>query len=380
MGNRLDDAMAEVRRIVSELAGAGPAHQRRLDGIDIRIAVSGIRGKSTATRWLYEVFQDRGYETFAKVTGNRAQILHDGDRRPLQRPEQVRLYENERELRMAGSPDVAILENQGIRGYTSRLVNQRYVDPHVVVLTNVREDHLDTLGESRADIARSLARSVPAGAHVVNAEPDGTLRRYLERELDRRDASVTHVRIPTDAPDLPGVELVYAVETVLHVLGESGLSDDRIDTWLDGLAIEWREVPGGRIYNAADVNDVQSTELVRRALLDEPNETPIRPVLFTRADRRGRSASFRAYLSMLADRGLLDRVHVLGAHVGLFERIDAFPVRTHDTGATTPDAVLDAALGDGVPVILMGNTVNPFMRETAAAVEERDRDAGGTDQ
>lgn len=371
---QLQDAADEIRRILTELAGAGPAHKRRLDDIDIRIAVSGIRGKSTATQWLYEVFHDRGYETFAKITGDQPRVLHDGETRPIERPTQVRLYENERELRRAGTPDVAILENQGIRGYTTRLVNERYVDPHAVLLTNVREDHLDTLGESRRDIARQLARAVPAGAHVVNAEIDSTLQRYLEGELDRRDASVTHVRLPDDVPNIPGVELVYAVDTLLTVVGESGLSDDRIDAWLEELAVSWRELPGGRLYNAADINDVQSTELVRRSLLDDPESDTIRPIMFTRVDRRGRTASFRSYFASLVDRGLVDRVHVIGAHTGLFERQSSIPVRTHDADTEPPAEVLDDALGDGVPVVLMGNTVNEYMREMADVVAERAED------
>lgn len=361
------------RRILDsgrEFVGSGPLHRRRLSDIDIRISVSGVRGKSTAVRWLQEVFYDREYDTYAKVTGVEPLSIHNGTEREIDRPAKVRLYENERQLREVGPVDVAVLENQGIRGYTTRLVNEAFVRPHVIFLTNVREDHLDTLGRNRANIARSLARSVPAGTHVVCGEQDRTIVDYLEAELDRRDATITRVQVPADHEDIPGAEIVYGINPVLRAVDEPPVSDARLEASLDRMRVAWTRLPGGRVYDAAAVNDPQSTELVRRQLATD-GEDVIQPLLYLREDRRGRTAAFLRYLESLAEQGVVEQARVIGRDAQLFGRRASFPVVTHDEEAETPTEVLDAALTDGWPVIVMGNTVPEFMQGLAATIENR---------
>lgn len=359
-----------LKTIVEQALGAGPAHRRRLADTDIRIAVSGARGKSTTVRWLHDVFHERGYDTYAKVTGTAPRSIYNGTEHEIPRPSQVRLYENEREFGKYDPDDVAIFENQGIREYTTRLVNQQFVRPDVVFLTNVREDHLGTLGTERYTIARSLARAVPRGTHVVSGEQDPTVRRYLAAELQRRDASVTHVELPSALQTFPGAECVYGINDVLQWFDEPPLDQARIDTYLETFDVSWRRLDSGRLFNAADANDVQSTELIRRTLLDDET-TAVEPVLFLRWDRRGRTASFLHYLDRLADTGDIEQAHVLGANRRTFARRASVPVVTHDHERTDPSAVLDEALASDRPVLVMGNTVHPFMQSLQEEIEAR---------
>jgi hypothetical protein len=359
-----------ARDSLPDVVGLGPAHRRRLDGIDVRIAVSGTRGKSTATQWLHDVFHRRGYDTFAKVTGDHPLVRYNGSTYPIDRSGQVRLYENRAELARFDdrNVDVAVFENQGIREYTTRLVNQQFVAPDVVFLTNVREDHLDTLGRDRERIARSLARAVPRGTTVVNGERDPRIRARLEAELDRRDAETVHVEVPPRHRSVPGVEVAYGVDAVLRTVDAAPLSEAALAAKLDELAVEWRRLPGGRVYNAAPVNDVQSTEIIRQTLA---GDTLVEPVVFLRADRRGRTASFVRYIDRLFDRGLVECVHLLGADQAAFDRATTVPVRRHDRDREPPGAVLDEALASGRPVLLMGNTVDEYMRDLRETISQR---------
>jgi len=213
-----------------EALGAGPAHRRRLDEIDTRIVVSGVRGKSSVANWLHEQFVSRGYDTYTKITGSDAQVRYNDTVSEIEREQQVRLYENERELARFDSIDVAIVENQGIRPYTTRLVNEQFVDPDLVFLTNVREDHLDTLGRDRTQIARSLTRAVPQGTSVVCAEQYKPLREYIQTELERRDAPVTFVDPPSGTESVPGSECVYGLNDVLAAVGEPPVQPKRSRT------------------------------------------------------------------------------------------------------------------------------------------------------
>lgn len=354
---------------VSRHVGLGPAHRVRLRSVDTRIAVSGVRGKSSAVRWLHDVFHDREYDTYAKITGTRSVSLKNGTEHDIDRDERVALYENERVLRRHLPADVAIIENQGIRPYTTRLVNEQYVEPDVVFVTNVRQDHLGTLGHDRHEIARALARAVPRGSHAVVGDQTPAIRRYLEAELDRRDVTVTHVEIPDEHADVPGAEVVFGVDDVLREVGEPPLSEERRSAYLDELRVEWTQLPGGRVYNAADVNDVESTEAVRRSLVGGDGET-VEPLVYLRPDRRGRSASFRRYLDELAAAGLIERARLVGPETTLVaERLDV-PTVEHTTDED-PAAVLDGALSDGPPVLLAGNTVVEFMDEMDAVIDER---------
>ncbi|WP_276272911.1 Mur ligase family protein [Haloarcula litorea] len=367
-----------AKRGVGEALGAGPLHRQRLADIDTRIAVTGVRGKSSSVRWLHDAFHGRGYDTLAKVTGDQARVIHNGTTREVGRGSQVRLYENERILAAVADEDVevAIFENQGIRQYTTRLVNEQFVSPDVIFLTNVREDHLDTLGSDRVQIARSLARSVPQGTRVVCGEPDERLRRYLSAELDRRDAPVTFVDPPERVRSVPGAEIVYGLDEVLAAVGEPPMPEARLTEYVESLRPSWRRLPNGRVFNAAAVNDVQSTELVRRELVGATG-TVIEPLLNLRADRRGRTASFIRYLTALYESGDIERTHVVGDSQRLFDLNTPFPVRRHDTERESAPAVLDDALAAGHPVLLMGNTVTEFMRDLQMTIDVRALDVDG---
>lgn len=348
--------------------GAGPVHRRRLNSIDTRIVISGTRGKSSATRWLHNIFHRRGNDTFAKITGDNSITIKNGDEQAIKRSEQVRLYENERELRRASDADVIIVENQGIRQYTTRLINQSFVKPDILFLTNAREDHMDTMGRDRITIARSLARGVPDGTTVVNGESNPKLRSYLSAELKRRNTAVRHVNPPEGAAKFPGTEVVFGLNEVLDILNEPPLSENEINWKLADMLPEWKILKKGRLYNAAAVNDVQSTEIVRQALVGE-NETTLTPVVSLRPDRRGRTASFRRYLNQRVADQFTEPVHVLGDDYQAFSNTATFSVRTHQD--TTTEIFLNEILSAGNPVFIMGNTVTDFMRDLSEEIESR---------
>ena len=359
---------------VRELA-RGYRHRRSLDRFETRIAVVGSRGKSSTVRRLDDVLGRRGYGRLSKLTGDRPMVLLDGEVYPIdRRGPRTLLYENARivgrfaaDLDPAEFPEVAVFENQGITPYTTRLVNRTFLRADVVVVTNVRRDHIDTLGTDRSDIARAIGRGVSPDAHVVNAEQHPDLREFLRAEVERRGATFEQVTVPDRHEGMLGAETVNAIDPVLAAMDEDPVPDAELDAYLGSIQPEWVHLRGGRVYDAADVNDVESTERVRRVLTDE-GETVL-PFVFLRADRRGRTASFAEYVEWLVDLGHADEVHVAGGHAGAFRRNVDAPVTVHE--ADDAGDVLDALLAVGPPVVLMGNTVDEFMRGMAGAVAER---------
>ncbi|OIB57768.1 Mur ligase family protein [Natrialba sp. SSL1] len=350
----------------------GLEHRRRLADIDVKIVVSGTRGKSGTTERLYDVLRAREYDAYAKVTGNHPLSLYDGDENAIDRGERVTLYENVRELRKYADAEALVLENQGITDYTTRMMNEAFGQPDVLVITNIRQDHRDTLGKSRETIARAFARAAPPGTHVVNGEQDPELRSYLERELQEIGATVTHVDVPDCHQHVPGAECVYAIDCVLETIGEPTMSDERRASMLDALAVDWVHALGGRIYNAADVNDVESTEMVRQSLVEDGEQ--IQPFVYLRRDRRARTASFHEYLEELFQQDALEQARVAGSHTDLFAAKASFPVICHDEQTEAAIDVLNEMLEEDWPVLVMGNTVAEFMRDLDDEIERHATD------
>jgi gamma-polyglutamate synthase len=370
-----------LSKTVRSLLKRGQAHRRFLDSIETRIIVAGIRGKSSTTRHLDDVFNRRGYDTLTKITGNHPTIIHNGEVIPLERTgPRVTLYENVRVFREfvpqldAYSPDdVAIFENQAITEYTTRMINELFVKPHVVILTNVRQDHQDTLGRTRGELARSFARSVPKGTHVISGEQHPVLHEYMHREIEQRNGTLTQVSIPERHQGLIGAETMHAVNETLRFLELDPLPAAELEAYLDSIQPEWEHLDGGRVFNAAEVNDIESTEAVRQALA---GDDLVVPFVYLRADRRSRTASFVDYLNTLAERDLIARAHVAGAFIDVFASRVEVPVVQHDD-SEDPRAVLDGLLAEGPPVVLMGNTVASFMRALEEAIAE---EAGQVDE
>ncbi|EMA66316.1 Mur ligase family CapB protein [Halorubrum aidingense JCM 13560] len=365
-----------------ELFGRGRSHQAHLDETEVRIGVSGIRGKSSTAKRLGSVLTERGYDTYTKITGDHPTSYHNGRTIPIQRRgPRVTLYENLNLLREfvpqlteTEPEDAIVMENQAITEYTMRMVNERFLRPNVLLFCNVRQDHNDTLGETRQDIARSFARSVPEGCHVISDEQHGAIHDYLKEEIEARGATIEQVDVPERHRHLTGAETVHMLNHVLDHLGEPRIDDAELHSMLDAIQPEWTDLPDGRVFNAAKVNEIESTELFRRQLAGTGDDAElVCPFVFLRRDRRGRTASFVEYIDILFERGLIDRVHVGGAYTGVFARRVDGPATEHDTDATDAETVLDRLLATDQPVMFMANTVHPFMRELADEVETRER-------
>lgn len=379
-GETLESEPGVLDRVRS-FFGRGREHDAHLAGADIRVSVSGIRGKSSTAKQLGAILHERGYDTYTKITGDHPTSIHNGVTYPIQRVgPRVTLYENIHlvkefvpQLAAEEGLDALVMENQAITEYTMRMVNERFLQPDVVVLCNVRQDHNDTLGTDRQTIAQSFARSIPEGTHVVNGEQHDVIHDYMAREVRRRGATIEQVDVPEAHRGLIGAETVHALDHVLDFYDEPPLAASRIEAMLAAIQPAWTQLPAGRVFNAAKVNEIESTELFRRALAGSGDDAePVLPFVFLRRDRRGRTASFVEYVNVLAERGLIDACHVGGAYTGVFARNVDCPTVEHDTSDPgDAERVLDALLDIGPPVVFMANTVDPFMRALVAAVERR---------
>jgi poly-gamma-glutamate synthase PgsB/CapB len=170
-------------------------HHRRLASIPERVVVNGIRGKSSITRLCAGALRGGGLRTVAKTTGTAARfILPDGTEEPVHRRFGLaNIVEQIGIIRRAAAcgPDALVIECMAVLPDLQEINEKKLVRSTICVICNVREDHLDEMGPTLDDVARSLSRSMPAGGICVTAERDRL--HILQEEARKRDCELVVV-------------------------------------------------------------------------------------------------------------------------------------------------------------------------------------------
>jgi gamma-polyglutamate synthase len=170
-------------------------HHRRLNSIPQRVVVNGIRGKSSITRLCAGALRGGGLRTVAKTTGTAARfVFPDGTEEPIHRKfglanivEQIGIIRRAAALQ----PDALVIECMAVLPDLQEINERKLVRSTICVICNVREDHLDEMGPTLDDVARSLSRSMPVGGICVTAEQDRL--HILQEEADKRNCELVAV-------------------------------------------------------------------------------------------------------------------------------------------------------------------------------------------
>lgn len=171
----------------------GCGHRQRVEGVGLRIHVNGIRGKSTVTRILAGALREAGYTTIAKSTGTEAAVIdRHGVDRPIDRKGPATILEQIDVVRthVADDIDALVIECMALKPTYQAASEAMMIRSTIGVLTNVREDHQDVMGESLSDIARSLMSTCPTDGILITAEQNPAILRLIHREASRRNTRV----------------------------------------------------------------------------------------------------------------------------------------------------------------------------------------------
>lgn len=150
-------------------------HRKNLSRIKTRIIVNGTRGKSTVTRLIAAGLKGGGFRVMAKTTGTRPRMVINNEQEiPVVRLGRANIKEQISIFREAVNKniDILVLENMSLRPDLQIMEESRIVQPQVVVITNVRQDHLDVMGPTLTDIVRHFINAVPHGVPVFTAEKE----------------------------------------------------------------------------------------------------------------------------------------------------------------------------------------------------------------
>lgn len=264
-------------------------HERNLARIPVRILVNGIRGKSSITRLTAGALRGGNLTVVAKTTGTAARFIHpDATEEPVYRKygianvvEQIGIVRRAAAVR----PDVLVMECMAVQPALQEINQKVLVRSTIGVLCNVREDHLDEMGPTLDDVARSLSRSMPDGGVCVTAEQDR--RALLELEASSRHCELV-VAEPESVSDeeMAGFRYTTFKENVAIALSVAArLGVDRASA-LRGmyaappdpgvLTVEEYETEEGtvRLANIFAANDPESTVMNFRHLVDSGQIKP----------------------------------------------------------------------------------------------------------
>lgn len=312
----------------------GRQHLRAVRAIPVRVHVNGTRGKSGVTRLIVAGLQEGGLSVLGKTTGTAARLLlPDGTERPFRRAwlsgppsigEQTRL------VRLAArmNVDVLVSECMAVHPEIQRVAEDWFLRATHTVITNVRQDHSDVMGDTLSGVAETLALTVPHNGELLlgsaMANKVETLF-FLNAAAQRRTLviNVADDLTPDEQSRFPSTFFLTNVATALTVCARLGV--DRV-TALRGMSTALPD-PGelkvlrvaahGRqfwLVDAFAANDAASTLHIWRTCRARPELCDLTAVGLcnSRADRGFRLDELaRDFAAQAQHEGLAD-VLVLG--------------------------------------------------------------------
>jgi len=290
--------------------------------IPLRIHVNGSRGKSSIVRYIVAGLRAGGKRTLGKITGVRPTLLlPDGTAEELRRRGPANIREQISVLRQAKAFNchALVLECMSIAAPLQQIEGV-LLRPHVSVLTNILDDHLEELGESDATRVEAYCSSLPANSIIVTT--DNAHIKEIQQAANQRGSSVLlppesirgelpasvspiereHIRLAVAVCKKCGVEESQAIE---GILGE--ITNDISLAY--SLPVKQNTVD---FVNGFAVNDITSAALFLEIWKNKLNiRDNLIILLNTRADRPKRSDQFARWCS---ERNDVHSVVVTGTH------------------------------------------------------------------
>jgi len=282
---------------------------RRRRSIPLRICVTGTRGKSSITRLIASSLREAGFTVLARTTGSRPVVIF---------PDEV-----EKEIKRRGAPSILegknilrkgvelqaqalVLELMSIHPECSYYESVQMFKPHILVITNVRLDHIAQTGISKEDVARSFASSIPENGTVFILQeeffpvfkevaerasskiiqvPRGSNAEYLQSKSNLPSFELEeNIRLSLAVAEFLGIDKKVALQGMMKAQPDFG----SLKTWTVDLGSPPR---CWHLVSCFAANDPESTRLVLSRLLEKKllNSKEIIGLLNLRGDRGDRT-------------------------------------------------------------------------------------------
>ena len=293
----------------------------RLDRASIAhvVHVNGTRGKSSVSRMIEAGLRAGGLRVFCKTTGTDPMTIDvEGREEPVLRRGRANIREQIAILRRAAAQnaDVLVIECMAVLPELQYTAQHRILDADIGVITNVRRDHTDVMGDTLPQIAEALSNTVPCGGVLLTAEAAAAQASVLARRASELGSRFVQVLPDGTEPDFDFAENIALSLAVCEELGVPRA------TALEGMRRYHRDPyalslyrRGGAVFaNGLSVNDVQSTVMVWEKLRERQEFAGRELTLLVnnRPDRGSRTRDMAETCALLRPR----RIFLMGAAQG----------------------------------------------------------------
>jgi poly-gamma-glutamate synthase PgsB/CapB len=260
------------------------------------VYVNGTRGKSSTTRLIDGGLRAAGLRVFCKTTGTLPMTINtDGVEQLIHRRGAANIREQLQILHKAAKEhaDVLVIECMAVNTVYQNISQHRMVRADIGVITNVRLDHTDVMGETLPEIAEALSNTIPKAGILFTAEQEqfSVLAKNAQALGTKIFQVLPEESLATiDWPD--NVALALAVCDQLGVNRETALFGMNTFYQRDPYALSFYRVGNGALFiNGLSINDLQSTLKVFETLHKklEFGKGKFILLLNSRADRASRT-------------------------------------------------------------------------------------------
>jgi poly-gamma-glutamate synthase PgsB/CapB len=247
--------------------------------IPLRICVTGTRGKSSVTRLIAASLREAGFAVLARATGSKPVIIFpDGEEEEIKRRGSPSILEGKRTLKKGVElqAQALVLELMSIHPERGYYESAQMFKPQILVLTNVRLDHLAQMGTSKEGIARSLAASIPEDATIF--VPQQEFFPVFKEVAERMSSTI--IQIPGDSfarylrskKKLLSLEPEENIRLALAVSGFLGMDEKAA---LRGMAKARHDFGRLRVWTADIGSPPKSWYLVSSFAANDPESTQL---------------------------------------------------------------------------------------------------------
>lgn len=296
--------------------------QKSISSMSLRIHVNGTRGKSSVTEYIAAGIASSRPEVMAKITGIIPSTIHNGVMQVVDRRGPARVQEQVHILMSAFRKGVKtmVMECMSIAPELQKVEGSIF-KPHLYVITNIRDDHREVMGEDPEAQAEAICSAIPANCRVITGE-----KKFIGKIEEKATAGNSTVIRAGELDERLRERLPYGifpenVALALTVCREAGIDPEQAEkgimNWIAGTQSPLRTIEYGgkkiRFLNAFAVNDTVSTESFIGHWKEVSGHTGrISVILNTRADRPVRTDLFAEWIAK--NRDSLDLVIVTGSH------------------------------------------------------------------
>ncbi len=292
-----------------------------VNGIPCRVLVTGTRGKSGLVRVLSAGLRTVEPATWGKITGDIASVVTpEGTLRRLARRGPAHLREQARLVRDCRRSRARCLVIESMAVTPEAMVAEaRLLRPTLMIVTNVRDDHRETLGSDPDRQRAAYLSSIPSGCRWLTRDEE-----FVDFAL-RSGRTSARVPLPASTAD-PGnpeelnvaAELVATAEAAMIALGldpkpargEMQAAAAQLLPPTRVVALHGREMI---LLDAFSANELESLARLWTQWRKETGDGSKWSVLLnTRADRPLRT---RQFCGWLAGRDDIDQIFLAGSHV-----------------------------------------------------------------